>query len=167
MLGNIVKQANFKEQVRRNAVALISLFIALTGLLYNTWRNEHTENNRNQRWASFEVLLMLGELQELVYISYYDPDQSDESDFRRGWAKVLTIHDLSSVLADPLPASATELHAVWGKNWVGLQNRQKENKEKIEEAINNLRKSTLMTLTDLNQGRLVAKIQADDDGIVI
>lgn len=145
-----MKQANFKEQVRRNAVALISLFIAVTGLLYNTWRNEHTENNRNQRWASFEVLLMLGELQELVYISYYDAEQSDDSDFRRGWAKVLTIHDLSSVLDDPLPASATELHAVWGKNWQGLERREKVSKDAIEEAIKGLRDSALMTLKDLN-----------------
>ena len=150
MLGNNVKQANFMEQVRRNAVALISLFIAVTGLLYNTWRNEHTENNRNQRWASFEVLLMLGELQELVYISYYDPEKSDDSDFRRGWVKVLTIHDLSSVLDDPSPASATELHAVWGKNWQGLERREKVSKDAIEDAIKKLRDSTLMTLKDLN-----------------
>lgn len=150
MLGINVKQVNFLEQVRRNAVALISLFIAVTGLLYNTWRNEHTENNRNQRWASFEVLQMVGELQELVFISYYDPEQSDDSDFRRGWARVLTIHDLSSVLDDPLPASATELLAVWGDNWQGLERRDKASKEAIEEAIKNLRKSTLMTLTDLN-----------------
>jgi len=148
--GNNVEQASFREQIRRNAVALISLFVAVTGLLYNTWRNEHSENNRNQRRASFEVLLMLGELQELVYISYYDPDQSDDSDFRRGWAKVLTIHDLSSVLDDPLPESATELHAVWGGNWQGLEKRQKASKDAIEEAIKNLRDSTLMTIKDLN-----------------
>ena len=145
-----MKQVNFREQVRRNAVALISLFIAVTGLLYNTWRNEHSENNRNQRWASFEVLVMLGELQELVYISYYDPDQSDGSDFRRGWAKVLTIHDLSSVLEDPLPASATELHAVWGQHWQGLEKRQTASKDAIDVAIKNLRDSALMTLKDLN-----------------
>ena len=150
MLGNSVKQANIREQVRRNAVALISLFIAVTGLLYNTWRNEHSENNRNQRWASFEVLVMLGELQELVYLRYYDPDQSDDSDLRRGWAKVLTIHDLSSVLDDPVPASATELHAVWGQHWPGLEKRQKASKDAIEEAINKLRDSALMTLNDLD-----------------
>lgn len=150
MLGNNVTQINFGEQIRRNAVALISLFIAVTGLLYNTWRNEHSENNRNQRWASFEVLLMLGDLQELVYISYYDPEQSDDSDFRRGWAKVLTIYDLSSVLDDPVPASATELHAVWGENWQGLERREKAGKNAIDEAIQNLRESTLMTLKDLD-----------------
>jgi hypothetical protein len=31
------------EQIQRNSVALISLFIAIPGLAYNTWRNELTE----------------------------------------------------------------------------------------------------------------------------
>ena len=44
------------EQVRRNLGALISVFIAVSSLSYNTWRNEETEHNRNQRMASFEVL---------------------------------------------------------------------------------------------------------------
>ena len=65
-----MSQQTIREQIRRNAVALISLFIAVTGLLYNTWRNEHSEYNRNQRFASFEVLIKLNELQELVYLSY-------------------------------------------------------------------------------------------------
>jgi hypothetical protein len=145
-----VKQQSIREQFRRNAVALISLFIAVTGLLYNTWRNEHSEYNRNQRWASFQVLLMLGDLQEFVFLSYYDQDQVDDSDFRRGWAKVLTIRDLSMVLEDPLAASATELHATWGNNWEGLERRDKKSKEAIEAAIAGLRADTLMTLRDLD-----------------
>jgi len=47
-------------------------------------------------------------------------------------------------------ASATELRAVWGSNWQGLKKRQKVSKDSIEEAIENLRDSTLMTLKDLN-----------------
>ena len=47
-------------------------------------------------------------------------------------------------------ASATELHAVWGNNWQGLQERQKASKDSIEVAMKNLRDSTLMTLKDLN-----------------
>ena len=138
------------EQVRRNAVALISLFVAITGLLYNTWRNEHTEDNRNHRWASFEILLLIGDLQELVYLSYYDPEQGDESDFRRGWAKVLIIKDLSAVLADPVPETANELHATWGVHWVGIRDRKKESLEAVEEAIARLRADTLMTLQYLD-----------------
>ncbi|MDB6105600.1 MAG: hypothetical protein JWO52_5599, partial [Gammaproteobacteria bacterium] len=39
--------ATIREQLRNNAVALTSLFIALSSLGYNTWRNERTEHNRN------------------------------------------------------------------------------------------------------------------------
>ena len=45
-------------------VALISLAVAVTGLGYNTWRNEASEHNRNQRLVSIELLLMLGDLQQ-------------------------------------------------------------------------------------------------------
>ena len=138
------------DQIRRNAVALISLFVAVTGLLYNTWRNEHTEENRNQRWASFEILLLIGDLQELVYLSYYDPEQGDDSDFRRGWSKVLLIRDLSAVIADPVPTTASELHAVWGDHWVGLRDLEKESLDAIELAIDNLRADTLRTLKALD-----------------
>lgn len=138
------------EQIRRNAVALISLFVAVTGLLYNTWRNEHTEANRNHRWASFEILVLIGDLQELVYLSYYDAEQRDDSDFRRGWTKVLLIRDLSAVLADPVPATATELHATWGDNWVGLREHDKVSLDLIEGALDQLRADTLMTLKELD-----------------
>jgi hypothetical protein len=145
-----VKQQSIREQFRRNAVALISLFIAVTGLLYNTWRNEHSEYNRNQRWASFEILLMLGDLQEFVFLSYYDADEIDDSDFRRGWAKVLTIRDLSTVLDGPMSTGAVTLHAEWTGNWEGLERRNKASKEAIEAAIAGLRADTLMTLRDLD-----------------
>jgi hypothetical protein len=145
-----LKQQSIREQIRRNAVALISLFIAVTGLLYNTWRNEHSEYNRNQRWASFEILLMLGDLQEFVFLSYYDADQVDDSDFRRGWAKVLTIRDLSTVLDSPMSTGAETLHATWGNNWEGLEQRDTASKEAIEAAIAGLRADTLMTLRDLD-----------------
>lgn len=41
-----------REQIRNNAVALISLVVALAALGYNTWRNERTEANRNLRAAT-------------------------------------------------------------------------------------------------------------------
>ncbi len=145
-----MKQQSIREQFRRNAVALISLFIAVTGLLYNTWRNEHSEYNRNQRWASFEILLILGDLQEFVFLSYYDETQVNESDFRRGWVKVLTIRDLSTVLDKPLSTTAITLHATWGENWEGLQRRDKASKEAIDAAIASLRADTLKTLRDLD-----------------
>ena len=60
-----------KEQLRRNAVALISLVVAITSLGYNTWRNEASEHNRNQRLVAVEMLVQLGSLyQTLLDIEY-------------------------------------------------------------------------------------------------
>ena len=145
-----VNKHGILEQIRRNAVALISLFVAITGLLYNTWRNEHSEHNRNQRWGSFQALLVLGELQEIVYIYFHDPQNSDISDMRRGWAKVLTIKHMADILDDPLPESATKLHGVWQDNWKGLEERKWENRNNIDMAIEEFRQDTLMTLRELD-----------------
>ena len=55
------------SQLKRNSVALVSIIIAVSSLSYNTWRNEKTEENRNQRFAAFEVLLKLNELQQVIF----------------------------------------------------------------------------------------------------
>lgn len=104
---------SLKEQVRRNSVALISLVVAITSLSYNTWRNEVTEYNRNQRTLSVQVLLKLGELQEIVNHRHYELDAGDRGNLKTGWAVVNTIRDLSLILEEPLPGSARQLHATW------------------------------------------------------
>lgn len=55
----MAKIRTIKEQLQRNTVAIISLAVAVTSLGYNTWRNEASEHNRNQRLVSIELLLML------------------------------------------------------------------------------------------------------------
>ena len=52
--------ATIGKQIHNNAVALISLVIAVSSLAYNTWRNETTEEQRNIRHAAFRVLENLG-----------------------------------------------------------------------------------------------------------
>ena len=79
----------FVKQLQRNTVALISILIAVSSLSYNTWRNEKTETNRNQRVAAFEILLKLGELQQVVFHHYYDKDTRERGNppiTRRGAA---------------------------------------------------------------------------------
>ena len=146
---------SIREQVRRNAVALISLAVAITGLGYNTWRNEHTENNRNQRWASFEILLKLGDLQQITYHIYYDRDLDDKGNPRAGWADVITIGDLSIVLEQPLPELAAQLNEVWGENWRCIVERDtcedsKRSLQAIENAISGVRAATLELLSSLD-----------------
>ncbi len=83
---------------------------------YNTWQNEKTEKNRNQRLASFEVLLKSNELHQVIFYSHYDKDSSNKGAPRSGWAHVLTVRDLSRVLHPPLAEAVNELFAVWGNN---------------------------------------------------
>ncbi len=102
------------EQLKRNAVALISLVVAITGLSYNTWRNEQSEFNRNQREAAFEILLKLAELDEVVNYSHYDA--AGDGDLKKGWALVNTIDVLTSILAEPMPASGDRLIVTWSEH---------------------------------------------------
>jgi len=115
---------SFKEQLRRNSVALISLVVAMSSLSYNTWRNEQTEYNRNQRLVSIEILVKLEELQELVFYNHYDRDSQSRGNPRSGWAKALTIRDLAQILEHPLPTSAKSLAEAWSRHWQGLGSNQ-------------------------------------------
>ncbi len=96
------------------------------------------------------MLIKLNELQEIVYLSYYDAEASDSSIFRRGWSKVLIIRDLSAVLDRPLPMRADELHGVWDNQWTGLEKRQRDSLDAIEGAIAKLRADTLGNLKELD-----------------
>ena len=145
----MVVNSSFKEQVRRNSVALISLFVAVSGLSYNTWRNERSEYNRNQRVSSFEVLLKLGELQQLVFHNHYDRDSENKGNPRTGWALVLTVQDLSTILVSPVPDSSKELVAVWGDHWSQLGDSQ-DSADAILSSIEKLRADTLALLGDLD-----------------
>lgn len=110
----------FLRQLQRNTVALISIFIAVSSLSYNTWRNEKTEANRNQRVAAFEILIKLGELQQVVFHHHYDKDSIDKGNPRTGWTYALTIRDLSRVMPEPLHDETDALLQVWNDNWERL-----------------------------------------------
>lgn len=141
--------SSVREQIHRNLVAIVSLVVALTSLGYNTWRNEHTEYNRNQRQASFEVLAKLGELQELVFLRYYDQDLIAGNP-RKGWALVLTIRDLSRVIDNPGGVDAERLHATWNDHWPGLESRSPASRDAILGSIERAREAILGTLRDLD-----------------
>ncbi|MEZ5542245.1 MAG: hypothetical protein R3F42_09380 [Pseudomonadota bacterium] len=136
------------EQLRRNAVALVSLAVALSSLGYNTWRNEQTEANRNQRQAAFEVLLKLGELQRLVFHSHYDRD-AEQGNPRTGWAYILTVRDLAQVIGTPMTGMADELLATWSAHWQDLGNDE-SGAEVIISGIDRARESTLQVLRALD-----------------
>jgi len=148
--------AAFRQQVQRNLVALISVFIAVGSLGYNTWRNEKSEHNRNLRQASFEVLLKLGELRELVYHLEYDRAVIESSAERTGWVTVFVIRDLASVLEEPVPVAAESLFDTWAEHWDGLAVKNQHgmlegaSKHAIETDIDRLRDITLEMLQGLD-----------------
>jgi hypothetical protein len=140
--------STLRQQLRNNAVALISLVVALGSLGYNTWRNERTEHNRNIRTATFELLSKLAELERVVFLAQYDRDGSAGSP-RTGWTYVLLIRDLSAVVPAPVPARAAELQKSWGENWGGLGKDDESSVNKIDDAIDRLREASLTTIKSL------------------
>lgn len=141
--------STIRQQLRSNTVALISLVVALASLGYNTWRNEHTERNRNIRTATFEVLTKLAELERVVFLAQYDRDPNGGSP-RTGWTYVLVIRDLSAVVPAPVPARAAELLKAWGDNWEGLGKEDEAAVGHIDDAIGRLREASLATLKSLH-----------------
>jgi hypothetical protein len=111
-----------RKQIHNNAVALISLFIAVSSLAYNTWRNETTEEQRNIRHASFRVLENLGELQQVVDMRYYylafEENTEREGELRiRGFGNAAMISDLMMLMPAPAPVAGDALHRHWNKHF--------------------------------------------------
>lgn len=113
------------EQIHRNAVALISLFIAVTTLAYNTWRNETTEEQRNVRHAAFRVLENLGEMQEVVDARFYYLARGEagvsEGELRiRGFGSAAMTRDLMGLMPPPAPEVGVEMFDAWVKHFGAL-----------------------------------------------
>ena len=140
--------ATLRQQLRSNAVALVSLAVALSSLGYNTWRNERTEHNRNIRTATFEILTKLAELERVVFLAQYDHDTTSASP-RTGWTYVLVIRDLSAIAPPPVAARSSELQQAWAQNWEGLGKDDEAAVNRIDDAIDRLREASLATLKTL------------------
>ena len=78
------------DQFRAHSVSLFSLAVAISALLYTSWRYEETEYNWNVRVAGFEMLVTLGELQRVVYLNHYDRDL-EAGNPRHGWVQVMVL----------------------------------------------------------------------------
>jgi hypothetical protein len=140
--------STLRRQLRDNAVALISLAVALSSLSYNTWRNERTEHNRNVRTATFELLTRLADLERVVFLAQYDHDASGGNP-RTGWTYVLVIRDLSALAPQPVPAKAAQLQRVWSDNWESLGKEDETSVNRIDDAIGALREASLASLKSL------------------
>ncbi len=147
----MMKENNHKflKQIKNNAVALISIFIAISSLAYNTWRNEQTEANRNQRHAAFEILVKVNQLQQVVFYHFYDQDTTNQGNPRTGWAHVLTIQDFSTILSSTVTDSCQKLHNVWQQHWQTLDTEQ-QSVDTILAAIDQVRSDVLTLLSELD-----------------
>lgn len=153
-----------RQQIHNNAVALISIFIAVSALAYNTWRNETTEEQRNVRHAAFRVLEDLGELQEVVDSRYYylafDNEIGSEGELRiRGFGSVAMVRDLMMLMPEPGPSAGEALHHIWLKQFGALDQLDDEQRHTTEateaerelsEAIQQTRDAVLGVLGDLD-----------------
>ena len=119
-------------QLRRNFVALVSLVVAITSLGYNTWRNEASEYNRNQRLISIEVLRNLSDLQEVVFYIAWEKDTEIRGNPRTGWVYALSIRDLSQLLDGGVSTSAEQLLDTWETSWRELAPETDSYKDLIE-----------------------------------
>lgn len=142
------KQYTIGQQFQRNLLAIISLAVAISALSYNTWRNETTEENRNTRLASFEILVQLGKLQIITDHAHYG-NNNEMGNPITGWGHVAMIDDLSFLMPAPIPGMATNLKETWQTNWQGLGNDE-ASALKITESITDMRKSVKARLKTIN-----------------
>jgi hypothetical protein len=152
-----------RQQIHNNAVALISLLVAVSALAYNTWRNETSEEQRNVRHAAFRVLENLGELQQVVDYRYYylpfDENEDREGELRiRGFGNAAMIHDLMMLMPEPAPTAGDKLHVLWLEHFARLDDLDSTGQhtgaaasaeQDLTRAIRSARKAVLEVLHDL------------------
>lgn len=143
-----MSQQSLTSQIKKNAIALISLVIALTALCYNTWREEVTEKNRNIRQASFEVLKSLGQLQLTINLAKYDPKNSLGNPLI-SWGYISVIGDMSRIIPPPVPETVDRLLAVWHSDWENISSDE-ESLDRVTKEIDESRKAVLKKISQLN-----------------
>ena len=145
-----------REQLKRNAVALISLTIAVSSLAYNTWRNEQSEFNRNIRTAGIELLIKLGELDRTILQLEWGDIEADSNEakilHRSGWGYVLTIRDLGTITNDPAEQSCHELFDSWNRyaDELGTDPNNRQPFNTISDSIDTVRADVLYVLENLD-----------------
>jgi hypothetical protein len=143
-----IDRAFIWRQVKVNIVAIVSVIVALTGLGYNTWRNEHTERNRNTRIAAFETLKSLGEAQIIVEYAHFKKNRQ-LGDPLQGVGRAMYIRDLAGVLPPPAPEYAEQLWIAWRDNADKVEN-DTDAMIAITDEIQRLRLAVLEILEELH-----------------
>ena len=137
----------FKNQIRLNSVAIISLLTAISGFTYNTWQGHQNEVNQNMRIASFEVLKSLGELQTVVNYAHYSDDKSRGQSID-GWKHATMVRDLSRLLNPEAAKEGKTLFTEWQQDWEKLDSDD-QTEARLSEQIAKTRQAVLRNIDAL------------------
>jgi hypothetical protein len=140
--------ATIKSELRANAVAIISLVVALASFSYTAWRMERTERNLTTRDAAFQMLVALGAMKQVVYHGHYDRDKVAGNP-RTGWVYVETIRDFGSSMPAPVPSKAEALMQSWKNHWEGIGTSD-EDADAITDALDECRAAVVETVRTLH-----------------
>ena len=146
--GPETRAESWRDSLRRNAISFISLFVALSGLGYNTWRNETTEAHRNVREASFRVLEEIGELQQVVDQRYYAGKRSDVNRIT-GWGKAALVRDMGMLVSPATSKQTARLFATWQTQLERMDAGEANAEREISAAIAAVREQVLRDLETL------------------
>ena len=114
---------------------LLSVIIAVTALLYSTWRSETTEAQRSLRQAGFAVMERMTTFEGHVFVMAYTPaEQRVGNEPFMAWAAVREIKDLASALPQPIPARANAVFERWSSQFNALSNWSHEHPESVRHA---------------------------------
>ena len=136
------------QQLRNNSVAIISLIVALSGLGYNTWRNEASEANKNIREAGLFMMKELTELQEVVLYARFD-QEDERGDIKTGWSHVLAVKDLSYAMPTQVQVDANQLSQVWQDHANDISANQSESYRAIDKSIDAVKKQIVVAINNL------------------
>jgi hypothetical protein len=139
---------SIRQQIHANAVAIISMVVAVSSLLYSAWRHEVTEDQRTVRQAGFEILRNLGELQTIADHAHFTGDALQGNPVT-GWGRVLAIRDLSALMPASTREHSENLFKAWEKAWPGLGEDLASN-ERITAAIDACRAHTVEAIASLD-----------------
>ncbi|MGV6850870.1 MAG: hypothetical protein ACWA5R_01670 [bacterium] len=113
-----------------------SIIIARSALSYNSWRNEKTEENRNQRYSAFEIMRESAHLQLLVDPSTF-ASETEHNEQIQGWVRINLMVSLSQLVSPEVKSKALMLKSVWSEYWEELSTSTQAN-QKISKANQNL-----------------------------
>lgn len=130
-------------------LAFVSLAVAMTGLAYNTWRNETTEAHRNVRQSCFILLEESAALQQLVHIRFYGSDRTTAT-WVAAWGKATLIRDIGMLTPSRTAQEAQHVFTVWSRQAQAIDQQNPVAEEEISDAIERLRRQTLQDLRELD-----------------